>query len=229
MERIKITNKKNNPKTFFAANGIEITLEEGDNFISEEDLQYLQKHSDGFKHFVAKRILVVRDEKREETEDEKAERKNLMQKAAAMFKNSMPGKANKAGVLEQSPMLDLSASTEEFDKTIADSATKKLEEFNTKAQELGNQVSESIKGQVQADTEKELLPTLKKSFNDSLQELRKQQLDAFKAELMEIVEEELTAFQQQCAEIAKDALPSDEAEIDSKSITKNAKRSGKNK
>lgn len=196
MERIRVTNKKKNPKNFFAANGVEITLEEGDNFVNAEDLQHLLEHSDGFKHFVETKVLVVRDDKRKETEEEKAERKNLLQKAKAMFKNAMPGKANKAQTLDmfqQSPVLDLSASTEAFDKSIADSSAKKLAEFNGKAQELADHAAESLS---------KLKTTLRESFVNELEELSKISVEGFQTELDSMIEKNLDTFREGCAKIA---------------------------
>jgi hypothetical protein len=225
MERIKVTNRKKNPKNFFAANGVEITLEEGDNFIAAEDLQYLQQHSDGFRHFVKTNVLVIRDEKREETDEEAEERKNLLQKATAMFKNSMPGKANNAAVLDisgQSPGLDLSAFLQEFDKDIADASAKKLEEFNAKSEQLGEQISATIKGQVQADVESEILPNLKQYFVDDLEKFRKKQVDDFKAELAGITQNLLDRFKKDCAAFISEMTPDPEAKL-----AQPAKKSGK--
>lgn len=227
MERIRITNRQKNAKVFFATKGIEITLEEGDNFISEDDLQYLQHHSDGFKHFVKTKVLVIGDEKREETKEEAEERKNLLQKAKAMFKNSMPGKANNAAVLDmsgQSPGLDLSASLQKFDESIADASTKKLEEFNSKSEQLGEQISATIKGQVQADVESEILPNLKQYFVDDLEKFRKDQVDALKKELATITQSILDRFKRDCAAIINEMTPESETKS-----AQSGKKSGKGK
>lgn len=206
MKRIKVTNKTKNPKGFHAVNG-ELTLEPGENFIPEEDLQYLMANSPGFNIFVKDKALVVRDEKRDETEDEKIERLSFKEKAKAFFQKVNPQKLNHA-VIPQIPEQDIEALSsgivEEFKQQVSDAGNEQLKTFQEKSTQLAEQTTAAIQGQVLADLEKNL-PDLKEQFKEGLKGLHAEELEAFKTaigleklqlaeDIDELIKEKLEAF-----------------------------------
>jgi len=144
MEKILVTNRKKIQRDFFIPTGV-VQVTEGDNWITSDDLDFLTENSPGFQHYLKEKTFKVKDEKRPESEKEKEQRESLLKRAGNAVSSMFPAinrRAPAADAPVMSPaMLDISVFVAQFDKSVAESLSKALNDFQEKAKILSVQLS----------------------------------------------------------------------------------------
>jgi len=143
IKRKQVVSKAGADLTFANQDGVRIAIEPGENnWLTEEELEFLQKNSKGFQHHLnlkknGFKIPEGENTVRDETPEEKKNRLTLMERGKAAFKKIMPKK--KAEADPEAP--DTSAALEAFQNSIKTESKTALTQFKT---DLEND-SESVK------------------------------------------------------------------------------------
>ena len=167
MERHLVTNNLQSAREFSGLNRLRVELLPGSNWLTEEELKFLENNSGGFQHFLKLKDFVIEDQVRDETPKEKTLRLKIMEKGKALLNKMKP-----QGKDDTSPALDTEKELETFKSALQSSADAIFETF---AKSLTEEKSASLEAHLKEFTESmnEIVERYKLMLTQSLEAYEK--------------------------------------------------------
>ncbi len=166
IERHLVVNKLQSSRVFSGLHRVQVEFIPGKNWITAEELKFLQKNSGGFQHYLKKKDLTLENEVRDETPKEKSLRLKLLEKGQSLIDKIKP--KNK----ETAPGLKTEEELETFQQSLKDESEKELKIFQESFESSLKEIADALT-QNRTDKSNEHLKKFTESMNGIVERYKK--------------------------------------------------------